>query len=105
MPDQWCIAPFMTWVNPPSSQAFCKDVKTLRELEEVVAAAGGGAGLAACAEAVEKHMHEEPYPLEEVGCVLMCAGGTGCVGLDMAIVSPGDLGMGGAGYPTSAALC
>ncbi len=49
-------------------QSFCAAVKTLQELEAVVAGAGGGSGLPACSAAAQQHLHEASYSHDEVGC-------------------------------------
>jgi hypothetical protein len=56
-------------------QAFCESVKTLQELEPVVAESTGRSGLDACAEAVKAHLTQELYTHEEVGdkqCIRKC---------------------------------
>ena len=52
-------------------QDFCRGVRTLQELEELVAEKEGASGLAACAAAVQKHLHEAPFTHEEVWHILV----------------------------------
>uniref|UniRef100_A0A7S0WQ04 Galactokinase n=1 Tax=Chlamydomonas leiostraca TaxID=1034604 RepID=A0A7S0WQ04_9CHLO len=51
-------------------QAFCTSVKTLQELEAVVAEATGKSGLAACADAVRANLHGGLYTHDEIEVAL-----------------------------------